>query len=77
LTVDGHSIDDDCCIFTITAFTAVICPDQARFNFTLSAMDVANGFGRFEVVPEPGTLALAAVAAFAGAAAIWRRRTTR
>jgi hypothetical protein len=40
-------------------------------------MDVANGFGRFEVVPEPGTIALAAVAALAGAVALWRRRTIR
>jgi hypothetical protein len=49
---------------------------QARFNFTLSPMDVANGFGRFEVVPEPGTIALAAMAAVIGAAAIVRRRRT-
>jgi hypothetical protein len=47
---------------------------QARFNFTLSPMDVANGFGRFEVVPEPGTIALAAMAAVVGAVAIARRR---
>ncbi len=50
---------------------------QARFNFTLSAMDVANGFGRFEVVPEPGTIALAAVAAAVGALALRRRRVVR
>jgi hypothetical protein len=47
---------------------------QARFNFTLSPMDVANGFGRFEVIPEPGTIALVAVASVLGAASFFRRR---
>jgi hypothetical protein len=47
---------------------------QARFNFTLSAMDSASGVGRFEVVPEPSTIILAGAAAIIGAVSMWRRR---
>jgi len=47
---------------------------QARFNFTLSAMDVASGSGRFEVVPEPSTIFLLGAAAVVGVAAARRRR---
>jgi hypothetical protein len=48
---------------------------QARFNFTLSAADVASGTGRFEVIPEPTTLVLLAAGAACAAAAGLRRRT--
>jgi hypothetical protein len=47
---------------------------QARFNFTLSAMDTATGFGRFEVVPEPSTIILAGAAVVVSAVSMWRRR---
>jgi hypothetical protein len=49
---------------------------QARFQFTLSPTDVANGSGRFEVVPEPSTVGLVGVAALVVAAGL-RRRVSR
>ncbi len=50
---------------------------QARFNFTLSPLDVANGTGRFEVIPEPATLSLLGVMAMVIGVAFGRRHARK
>jgi hypothetical protein len=46
---------------------------QARYQFTLSATDVANGTGQFEVIPEPSTVLLS-LCGLVGGVLVWRRR---